>query len=471
MKRATLFIIISFLVQLGWSMLDINEAMERVRQFEGSPTLSLRYVGLDQELTWEETGGEEPVLPWPCYFIETVDKNRCYEVDPYTGQIVLWADRVAIGPTLDYDRQMGNRDISQMISPAQAYASAVNFIKSHDPGFNPDNYEVRVFYGYVEPSGARIGKFIEYNHSLSWSVYQSWISFSFQKVLYDAEQEKIPHLGDTISIEMDSETGNVYKYVRRNFQLNVSLVPEISRAQAEQIALGVFHSEPFSPYVSYAEVVRVNKGMAWVDVPPNCFAYVWVIDVNTYSDDPAYQEEVGAPYDPYGWKVTIDAHTGQVLTVESYLGAVGKGVSPNNEKIEKFKRASKVQVMPRIIKDSKPLFGVLKENGKYYITSGQAWAFAVVVEEKGKEVFLKKYNGEKNKLIAKEVIRKNGKVYVPLEEVLKIAGYEAKYVPNENAIYIKKVNKEKEKVKGAIGGTLSLSALSYALWKFLRILA
>jgi hypothetical protein len=62
-------------------------------------------------------------------------------------------------------------------------------------------------------------------------------------------------------------------------------------------------------------------------------------------------------------------------------------------------------------------------------------------------------------------------LYVPLNSVLKIAGYEAKYGLKEKAIYIKKVNKEKEKVKGAIGGVLSLSALSYVLCKFLRILA
>ena len=208
-----------------------------------------------------------------------------------------------------------------------------------------------------------------------------------------------------------------------------------------------------------------------MDVPPNCFAYVWVIDVNTYSDDPAYQEEVGDPYDPYGWAITIDAHTGQVLSVSPYLGAVGKGVAPNKEKIEKFKRASKVEIMPRIVMDSKPLFGAIKENGKYYITSGQAWVFAVVVEEKGEKVFLKKYNDKKGKLISGDIVRKNGKVYVPLDEVLKIAGCEAKYVPKENAIYIKKVDKEKQKVKGAIGGGLSLSALSYVLWKILRILA
>ena len=114
----------------------------------------------------------------------------------------------------------------------------------------------------MEPNGARIGKFIEYHASLSWSTYQTKIIFDFLKVLYDAEGERIPHIGDTISIEMDSESGNFYKYVRRNFPLNVSLFPEISRSQAEQIALGIFHSEPFSPHVSYAEVVRVNKGMA-----------------------------------------------------------------------------------------------------------------------------------------------------------------------------------------------------------------
>lgn len=68
-------------------------------------------------------------------------------------------------------------------------------------------------------------------------------------------------------------------------------------------------------------------------------------------------------------------------------------------------------------------------------------------------------------------MKKDGGLYVPLNAVLEIAGYEAKYGQKEKAIYIHKKGNKKEKVEGAIGGTLFLSALSYVLWKFLRILA
>jgi hypothetical protein len=66
---------------------------------------------------------------------------------------------------------------------------------------------------------------------------------------------------------------------------------------------------------------------------------------------------------------------------------------------------------------------------------------------------------------------KDGKIYVPLNAVLEIAGYEAKYGQKEKAIYIHKKGEKKEKAEGISAGMLSLSAISYVLWKFLRILA
>ncbi|MGC8843755.1 MAG: hypothetical protein ACP5QS_07430, partial [bacterium] len=451
MKKASLLFVIFFFVPICLGMVSVEVAMQNVRQFEADPTLELHYVGLDHELTYIEMGGESPWLPWPCYFIETVLRTRCYEVDPYTGQIILWVDRGARGPVLEYDRQMGNRAISQMITPQQAYNTAVNFILSRNPNFDPNQYKVRVWYSEMTEGGGIIARYKEYKPDLTWSLYQPSLSFLFQKVVLDAEGTEILHLGDTYEIEMDSESGNVYEYVRRAFPLNVTLTPEISRSQAEQIALGVFHSPPYAPYVSYAEVVRVGKALVFVDVPPNCLAYVWVVDVNTYSDDPAYQDDFGAPYDPSGWGVVIDAHTGQVYGVNPYVGAVGEGVSPTKEKVEKFKKACKVEVLPRIVKDGEKLFNTYMLRGKNYITLGQAWVLGVLAEEKGKDVLLK-HKGKTLRLSRSDVVRKDGKVYVPLGVVLEIAGYEAKYVPKEKAIYIQKKDNRKEKTHGAIGG-------------------
>ena len=482
MKNMKLLLIVWLLSSLSWGMIDVNEAMQKVREFDANPNLQLEYLGVDQDLSDEERFGIIPPLPWPCYFFTTApgsEVDRSYIVEPYTGQVVFWRDEKRDSAVWDPERSYEfGRVANQMITPQQAYNLAINFIQTHDPAFVPNDYEVLVYDEQIDETGGVVGGYKPYNPDMGWGLYQRSILLSFRKKLFDTAGDIIIFDGDSCEVELDSESGQVVSYQRRNFPLNITLNPDISQSEAEEIALSAFNQAPFSGYVNYAEIKGIEKEIIWVNVPPNCFAYVWVIEVNTYTADQSAEAIFGSLDDPQGWQVKIDAHTGEVYSIERYMGAVQGGVNPTEEKKKRFEKAKQKKVARilklRINNEVSSLYPEFcrgtKIRNKVYIEKQQIWLFHVAVDDKGQSIVLK-HDGKRYNINPTKVLRKNEKIYVLLDEVLKIAGYEAKYVPNENAIYIKKVNKEKEKVKGAIGGTLSLSALSYALWKFLRILA
>jgi len=479
MRRTGLFMLAVFLLcSVSWALISIDEAAQRIMQFEGNLTLPLIYVGLDHNLSWEETGGDGPGLPWPCYYFEATINDvrpgaRAYIVDPYTGQVVRWVNREKRGEAMR-NGEIGGKSPDAMISPQQAFASAVNFLQAHNPGFNPNDYgEIGITKTRLSSTGGMSGGFVPYNPNLSWEVYQPFMGLYFGKVLTDAEGDQLYHTGNWYWVELDSESGDVYEYKGMSFPLNVSLVPEISRPQAEQIASGVFNSPPFYPFVSYAEVVSAEKGLMWKSVPPDCFAFVWAIDVNTYSDNPAYQQEVGSPEDRYGWEVIVDAHTGEVYKVNSYLGACEGGGPPTKEKMERFKKAPKVNMPVSTLKDGEPFISPTMLKGKPFLKANEAWALAVVVEDKGKNIVLR-YEKKVATIDSSKVVRKGKDLYVPLESIAKIAGYKMKYIPKERKIYLERVQKPsgKENLSApAKVGLLSSPAIAYLVWKALRVLA
>ncbi|MBC7328605.1 hypothetical protein H5T87_10935 [bacterium] len=112
MKKITaIFFLLFALTPFVWGMISMDEAMPKVRQFEGIPDLQLIYVGLDHELTAEEVCSdvEKAQLPWPCYFIKTTSTPtsplRCYKVDPYTGEVTYWSDADNEEPIYNRERQ------------------------------------------------------------------------------------------------------------------------------------------------------------------------------------------------------------------------------------------------------------------------------------------------------------------------------------------------------------------------------
>jgi len=474
MKRANL-VLVFFLVfpLVSPCMISVEEAAQKIREFEGNPSYPLRYIGLDYELTEEQMGGTGPKMPWPCYFFVKDDPqapmNVCYFVDPYTGQIIFRWDRHTDFGILSH--QEGN--ISNMITPQQAYEIAKNFILAHNPDVNLSNYEVLISFPQLTPSGGVEIPKLPYSPNLIWQLYWADIYFIFQKRLKDANGNLSWQIGDeacTFQITMDSETGKIGQYLQRRYPINVASTPQISGEQAEQMALGAFNSPPYSPYVSYAEVEKKELNLMWNDVPPNCFALIWRVYVKTYTVYDEYRIALGTQEAPRIWEVVIDANSGEIYRVMSFLGSAGK-VSPSKEQREKFKKAPRVQIPWLIIEEEhNNIIKPIQYKGKFFIEDWQAGSLGVRVIKEGDSVFLL-YKNRKAKLSKADVLSKNGKLFVSLDSVMKISDYQAKYVSKGRTIYLQRKNVKEEKAKGILGGTLSLSALSYALWKFLRILA
>ena len=210
-------------------------------------------------------------------------------------------------------------------------------------------------------------------------------------------------------------------------------------------------------------------------MPPSHQRLMWNIGIYTSSSNPQYQEDFGSPDEPRWWGVSVDAHTGEVLG-EILPGGLEKGatIARDEKKLKEFLKAKNIKTSWKVIDGDKEGYNVklypLVNGKRFYIRIEQAWIFGVFGKREKEGVVLS-YHNKVLKLGRKDVLERDSGLYVPLNAVLKISGYEAKYGQKEKAIYIHKKGKKEEKAEGAIGGTLSLSALSYALWKLLRILA
>jgi hypothetical protein len=463
------FILFSLLICLALPkslpMLTIDQAKQRIRQLEGIPDLRLTYLGLDTELGEDfELSlpryvdldiGEDSVLPWPCYVFKTdyPDNSilRYYVFEPFTGQIIQWCNPLAV-----VSPKEGSP--SDMLDREQLVQSAINFFKRWHPDFNPSLYIISGGWPYKDFSTGQ-------------DVYSQTVYIHFW--LPDTVNEqgwKLINGLSFFSVRLDSTTGQVCRFWGWHFlPVNISLSPTISSDQALQIALNIFHNPPFYPYVDYAEGVVYGLSVHLADgcLPPSHQRLKWNIGIYTLSSNPQYQEDFGSPNEARWWGVSVDAHTGEVLG-EILPGGLEKGatIARDEKKLKEFLKAKNIKASWKVIDGDKEGSDVklypLVNGRRFYIRIEQAWIFGVFGKREKEGVVLS-YHNKVMKLGQKDVLEKDSGLYVPLNAVLKIAGYEAKYGQKEKAIYIHKKGKKKEKAEGATGGGLSLSALSYVL--------
>jgi hypothetical protein len=172
----------------------------------------------------------------------------------------------------------------------------------------------------------------------------------------------------------------------------------------------------------------------------------WNIGIYTSTSNPKYQEDFGSPDEARWWGVSVDAHTGEVLG-EILPGGLEKGatIARDEKKLKEFLKAKNIKTSWKVIDGDKEGYGVklypLVNGRRFYIRIEQAWIFGVLGKREKEGVVLS-YHNKVLKLGKKDVLERDGELYVPLNSVLKISGYEAKY--GQKAIYIKKVNKEKD---------------------------
>ncbi|MGC9004883.1 MAG: hypothetical protein ACP5KZ_09320 [bacterium] len=475
MKRS-LIILFFFFNPLCWSMLSVEEAAQAIRQFEGIPDLRLKYLGLNTELTEEEKIREFLTdIRWPYYCFETdyPDKQfeRDYAVEPYTGQIILWLEKKDTEPCV---AEPFSPDVSGMLTPEELYNRSVSFIQQRIcPNFNPSQYDVVFCYfkGGVSSSGGEwteSGHFLyDPSHPCSWPadiLYQPYAHIEFIHHVTDGFGDEISDYSSSFSISIGVHTGNIHGFCGYHFPISISLTPSITREQAKQIALSVVLSQ--TPANWFALIEEEDKFVDLnYDLPPNCAGFYWRFYIEVFN-------EMQVPQ--YGYGVTIDGHSGEVVFVGKALGRPKKKFEA--EKFAEFKKIAeearklKVEQLWSVIEGDLKKFLAKRIGRKFYLRLNQTWYFCISAKEEGEDVVLK-YKSGTFRLGPRDVVRKDGKVYVPLGVVLEIAGYEAKYVPKEKAIYIQKKDNRKEKTHGAIGGGLSISALSYVFWKFFKILA
>jgi hypothetical protein len=479
MRLKKFFFLLIILNTFCWGMLSVDEAAQVIRQFEGIPDLRLKYLGLNTELTDEgKMQAFRPFIRWPIYCFETdyEDKEyvRSYGVDPYTGQIVLWYDdKTAANEAISEEN---SPDISGMLSPAELYSKALIFIQKMHPDFNPSQYDV-VFMstqGIYDEKQQLIGSagntfLFDPNNPHPWppkTLYETFAHIMFVRHLTDGYGDEISDYSSQFLLSMGSHTGNIVGFGGHHFPLNISLTPTINEEVAKQIALSVILQRIPQDWHGVIDD-RVKFVSLNYNSPPNCMSLYWRFYIKVFDSSQASQG---------GFGITIDAHTGEVVFVGRTLERTLKKFPK-----EKFKEFKRIAIKAKRIKPDE-LWSIINEQGgeekarakiigrRFYLSIGQTWCLGVLVEKREGNLILK-YKDKTKTLEEKDIIKKGAEMYIPLAEMLDIAGYHAKYLGKDRLIYIQKRDDRKEKAEGAIGGTLSLSALSYALWKFLRILA
>jgi hypothetical protein len=345
-----------------------------------------------------------------------------------------------------------------MLDREQLVQSAIDFFKRWHPDFNPSLYIISGGWPYKDFSTGQ-------------DVYSQIVCIRFG--LPDTVNEQGSKLINGLSffsVRLDSTTGQVCRFWGWHFlPVNISLSPTISADQALQIALNIFHNPPFYPYVDYAEGVVYGLAIHLAEgcLPPSHQRLRWNIGIYTSTSNPEYQEDFGSPDEPRWWGVSVDAHTGEVLG-EILPGGLEKGatIARDEKKLKEFLKAKNIKTSWKVIDGDKEGYNVklypLVNGRRFYIRIEQAWMFGVFGKREKEGVVLS-YHNKVLKLGKKDVLERDSELYVPLNSVLKIAGYEAKYGLKEKAIYIHKKGKKKEKAEGATGGGFSLPALSYVL--------
>jgi len=484
MKKVLLIIGLFLITSLSWGMLSIEEAMQAIREFEGIPDLKLKYERLTNE--YSDPWGGEPIpntkiapVTWPCYVFTTDyadgSYDRVYIVEPFSGKVMDWQDTKAIKnePVL--------ASVKDWPPPSWIADIAINFIRNKFlPDFDPAEYKIYIKYLSHIDSAATFN-WLEYNPTnpqQSWPADADWPSdfppplsgftvIKFVHYVTDDTGDKIHSVNSYFAIWVGFTSGKVLSFQYRHYPVNISLTPDISLEEARQIVLNYCVQ---MSQADYAEITQESKGIVFNGkLPPDHLSYVYKFSIRIYRNDPEY----GLLFSGSGI-FYVDAHTGEVWLVDNTLG--GSGKTPTKEQVQEFKQKIKTFKKGRLswkifINQTREfaLFPV-EDRGKFYLSAPDAWNFGVIVEEdKGKVII--RYSGKSRELERANVLIKDGKIYVPLNAVLEIAGYEAKYGQKEKAIYIHKKGEKKEKAEGISAGMLSLSALSYVLCKFLRILA
>lgn len=474
--KKSLFLLVFVVSPLLWGMISVEQAEQIIREFEGVPDMPLYYEGLSSEFAKsldDMRALAAHSLPWPGYFFSTTytthteyfkdpsqSLGRYYVVDPFTGQIVFWCDNTLdmlypIGPeSVEEDLQGELKDevkyvpqpgqVSDMLTPQQAVNVAIDYVKKFYPAFNPSEYDIEISQMRKEGEG-RVGGERPYDPSQpNWPPDQMFtfrISVYFDHKVVDGQGDTIKDCTTSFSVDITSTKGELICFMGYHYPINIPLVPTISREEAEQIAFNYIYNQAisfgYSP-PSYMEVISGGKGVGGRSgaVPPDWLTYFWVFDV--------YVEIPNTILSPRDVAINVDAYTGEVGGTDWGYGILKEKI-PTIKQLIYYKKALRAKrqtvrswkIIWRGADGFEEKMIPFVKNDRFYIKDGQAIYFLIFVEDKGKEVILKNKNGQL-KLKKGEFLREGKNLYIPLEAVLKIAGYETEYVKEKKEIRLKR---------------------------------
>lgn len=487
MKRVfILFLVLtalSFGEEKSFGPITVEQAKQAIIQWSGRGNLQITFWDPEEYIAGQGThpgrsagGGIKGIHPTAhdryvqCYgfFVDDPNPDKKYSgrvwVDSYTGAVVeIEKDNFKV--------REGN--ISDMLSPQQALSIAREAVASYFPNVPIYSFEDVVFF---EPDMSGNG---------SWAYYEDYIRIIFYKSYVTQEGKKVDIDFQYARATIDSQTGEVWDVSAVYEPLERDPLPSLTVEEAVQSLVSYL-------YALGAQYVEVGLGPLYPDYPYT-ISPAWRLE----KESPNGPQRVGIgifcylenPPDnpqlfPCPWIFCfVDGDTGEVIYGEFTDIGVPKSALQKASTPSVFFNGKEVKTKP------------LLKDGKLYINIKDLKAMGLNIEKKG-EAYTISFRGNKATLLGKEILKKGKDVFIKGDSLSRLKGIITLYNKEGKRFHIVVANeksykrglkersllqKGKKKQSSSyftgefsraaiIGGGLSLSALSYAVWKFLKLL-
>ncbi|MGB9878276.1 MAG: hypothetical protein ACPLPS_10975 [bacterium] len=483
-KRVFVFFVILCAIAIGggyeedkyfWGAVTVEQAKQAIIQWSGRSNLIIKQVPpgeMDlEELAYGDCagGGMRGIHPTAhgmfikCYVFEVEDPNPDHKfsgwvgVDSHTGAIAIMSTRhVAISK--------GN--ISDMIPPPQAISLARQITASYFPHIPIYSFEgVKTM-----PDIGSNGSWEEYNPAITVWLYNRLLT---QKGEVEVGIQEV-------MVGLDSQTGEPEDIVVIYEPLQIDPTPTLTVEEAVQALISYLYGLG----ADSVEIRDISKRWYIEKESPNGPQHIYII-ITCWVTEPE-----GSNIFPYPmWSCAIDGHTGELIWGNFW-------VPPWGGPLQKSKKV----FPPSLFFDGKETKAKLILKGeKVYINIEDLKAVGFKVE-KGEGKCTISYKDEKADFAGEEILQKGKDVFIEGESLGKLKGVMAKYrkefkefhiwIKNEKAY--KKGLEDREKLgKGKpapsipspekksppqksgllLYSGLSLPAIGYVLWRFLKRVA
>jgi len=473
--------------------ITVDQAKQIILNWAGRGNLEIELAPVYE---WDEHPARECAgVPWlgqdvkpylnQCYVFYIKDNNPDHKytgrvvIDSYTGNIVSFSTQ--------HQFQLIDKkgDIANMLPPQTIVNLAKQYVASYFPNIPLEQVELQGI-AYAGPPTPVDGGEMSGPDNFFFSVKgeEPWKAYSGSVIVM---WENFLHYGDVcidmrlqqVSVELDSETGQLCELKCVYEPLEINPQPTLSDQEVEEIVLSHFYG------LGYTDVsIERDYGWSITRIAPNGRQVLskW-LDILAYTSDGTM----------WAFWVKVDGHTGEIWQGSMSLG----GLPPNPSSSGSSKTSSlKVKFDGKELKlSSSPV----RKNGKLFLAVADIQKMGIKLNKLGKGLVLL-FRGQKVSVDNKDILTQGKNRYVNVAVLGKIKNMMVNYNENLGSLNIwvkneKAYNEAKtvaEKLKknmpkppanenlrprktsanpSLVGGGLSLSALGYAVWKFLKLLS